>query len=121
MRIFEYIYMKEKDASAKDILAFAENYGKGIGNKTRFQILKSLAEGELTVGQIGTLVGISQPTASQQLKLLKAGQFVTNQKRGQHVYYSLNYDYILSGLKRLVAALESAHDKPTKKGGHNHE
>jgi hypothetical protein len=29
----------------------------------------------------------------------------------------LNYEYIVSGLKRLVAALESAHDKPIKKGG----
>ena len=105
----------------KDILAFAENYGKGIGNKTRFKILRSLAEGELTVGQIAALVRISQPTASQQLKVLKAGQFVKDQKRGQHVYYALNYDYIVSGLKQLVAALESAHDKPTKKGGYHHE
>ena len=98
------------DIPAKDILAFAENYGKSIGNKTRFQILKSLAEGERTVGQIAALVGISQPTASQHLKLLKAGQFVRDQKKGQYVYYA-------SGLKRLVAALESAHDKPIKKGG----
>jgi len=109
--------MKEKDIPAKEILAFAESFGKGIGNKIRFQILKALAEGELTVGQIAAIVGISQPTASQHLKLLKAGQFVTDQKRGQHVYYALNYDYILSGLKRLVTALESAHDKPIKKGG----
>jgi|ERR1035438_3453040 ArsR family transcriptional regulator len=105
------------DIPAKDILAFAENYGKSIGNKTRFKILKSLAEGERTVGQIAALVGISQPTASQHLKLLRAGQFVTDQKKGQYVYYALNYEYIVSGLKRLVAALESAHDKPIKKGG----
>jgi DNA-binding transcriptional ArsR family regulator len=105
----------------EDIFTFTVNYGKGIGNKTRYKILVSLAEGERTVGQLAELVGISQPTASQHLKLLKAGHLITDQKKGQYVFYALNYDYILSGLKQLVAGMESGLDKTIKKGSYPHE
>ena len=90
----------------ENLIAFSENFGKGIGNRTRFKMLILLSEKPCSVGEIAEHVTVSQPTASQHLKILSAANLIINDKRGQYVYYSLNYDYLLDNLKELVLNLE---------------
>ena len=92
--------------NADEIMTFSENFGKGIGNSTRFKILNFLAGGPHTVGEIADHLNISQSTASQHLLVLKNGQLITNEKRGLYVYYSLDVEYMLKGLKGITAILE---------------
>jgi ArsR family transcriptional regulator len=92
--------------NADDILTFSENFGKGIGNSTRFKMLTFLAGGPRSVGEIADHLNISQSTASQHLLVLKNGQLITNEKRGLYVYYSLDVEYMLKGLKGITAILE---------------
>ena len=95
--------MKNRD----DLITFSKNFGKGIGNDIRCKILVLLSEGTCTVGDIAERVRISQPTASQHLKVLKSGSLIVDEKRGQHVYYTLHYKYLVRGLKNLASALEA--------------
>ncbi len=95
--------MKRRD----EMMAFSHNFGKGICNTNRCKILLLLAEGSCTVGEIAERIGISQPTASQHLKLLRSEKLISDEKRGQHVYYSVDYSYLLKGLRQIVSALET--------------
>lgn len=79
-----------------------ENLGKGIGNSSRYQIIQVLLKGERTVGEIVRAVKMSQPAVSQHLKTLKACNLVTDHRRGQEVYYSVNAKYTIGLLKDLL-------------------
>ena len=103
---------------ADEIITFSENFGKGIGNSTRFKMLSLLADGPHTVGEIADHLNISQSTASQHLLVLKNGRLITNEKRGLYVYYSLDVEYMLKGLKGITAILEK---KALKKEIHGQE
>jgi ArsR family transcriptional regulator len=98
-----------------DVVTFAENFGKGIGNTTRFKMLAMLARGPRTVGELAEQLEISQSTASQHLLVLKNGQLVQKEKRGQFVYYALDVDYMVEGLKGITEILESKAKKWSSK------
>jgi len=90
----------------QNYLQFAENFGKGISNTIRFQILTLLSKHQMTVSEIVEKTGALQSTVSQHLLVLKNGQLIISEKKGQYVYYSLNFDYMITGLKGLTALLE---------------
>jgi ArsR family transcriptional regulator, arsenate/arsenite/antimonite-responsive transcriptional repressor len=90
-----------------ELVAFAEDFGKGIGHKSRFAILTMLSGGPRTVTEISEHLKASQSTTSQHLSVLKHSHLIESEKRGQFVYYTLNLDYMLSGLKGLVETLEA--------------
>lgn len=86
---------------------FAKNLGKGISNYLRFRILTLLMKSQLTVSELVEQTGALQSAVSQHLLVLKNGQLITSEKKGQYVYYSLNFNYMISGLKGLTSILEA--------------
>ena len=83
-----------------------EKLGKGIGNANRYRILESLMKGPLTVSEIVAAVKCTQPNVSQNLKVLKSADLVTDERRGQEVYYSLNVTYMAALLQQFAANLQ---------------
>lgn len=65
-------------------------YFKAFGDPTRLRILALLAGGELTVNKIVKAVGLSQPTISRHLSILREAEIVVDRRDGQQVFYSLN-------------------------------
>jgi ArsR family transcriptional regulator len=70
-----------------------------IADSTRRDLLKVLlaeyisaesASGEISVGQIVERMGLSQPTVSKHLKVLRDHGLVTVREDGQHRYYRLD-------------------------------
>lgn len=61
---------------------------KILANEDRFLILCQLTQGERNVGQLEAALGISQPTLSQQLAVLREEQLVATRKEGKYVYYT---------------------------------
>jgi len=61
---------------------------------TRIQILLALGAGELCVGDIATLLDMSQSAISHQLRLLSRTRLIKSRKLGKHVYYTLNDRHI---------------------------
>lgn len=63
---------------------------KALGDETRREILRLLARGDMTAGEIAQSFTLSRPTISHHLNVLKEAGLVLEERRGQHVIYSLN-------------------------------
>ncbi len=60
---------------------------KGLADPTRLRLLSLLGHGELTVGEIGRILGQSQPRISRHLRLLAEAGFLDRFREQQCVYY----------------------------------
>ena len=67
----------------------ASDFLKVFGNENRLIILCALSKHELGVGQLEQLLGIRQPTLSQQLAKLRANDLVHTRRVAKEVFYSL--------------------------------
>jgi DNA-binding transcriptional ArsR family regulator/precorrin-6B methylase 2 len=70
-------------------LLSAVHYLRAIAEPTRLRVIHLLAQGELTVSEIGQILGQSQPRVSRHLKLLLDGGLVTRFPEGAWVFYRL--------------------------------
>jgi ArsR family transcriptional regulator, virulence genes transcriptional regulator len=62
---------------------------KALSNSARLMVLCSLAQGELTVGQINERVPLSQSALSQHLAVLRRDGLVQTRRSAQTIYYRL--------------------------------
>lgn len=62
---------------------------RALGDETRLRIVALLSHGELCVCHIEEALGLTQPTASRQLGVLRAAGVVDASRRGTWVYYAL--------------------------------
>lgn len=69
----------------------AESF-KVLSVESRIKIIELLKAGPLSVNTIAEALGISQSAVSQHLRLLKQAGLVADERRGYHIYYSLNKD-----------------------------
>ncbi|HDH52997.1 MAG TPA: ArsR family transcriptional regulator [Nitrospirae bacterium] len=69
----------------------AESF-KVLSVETRIKIIEMLKAGPLPVNKIAEALGISQSAVSQHLRVLKQAGLVTDERRGYHIFYSLNKD-----------------------------
>ena len=60
-----------------------------IGEPTRLQIVKLLAEGEKCVGELASVLNKEQSLISHHLKALKECNIVEDEQEAQKVYYKL--------------------------------
>ena len=67
----------------------ASQFLKLLANENRLIILCSLAEGEKNMSELGELLGIRQPTLSQQPARLRKDEVVTTRRYARQIYYSL--------------------------------
>lgn len=63
---------------------------KALADPTRREILDRLKEKGLTAGEIADYFSISKPSISHHLTILKTAGLITQEKKGQFIYYSLN-------------------------------
>jgi len=67
---------------------------KAFGDKSRLKIISLLATKEMTVNDIAKAVGLSQPTVSRHLSILKDANLVVDRRDKQRVFYILNKDSV---------------------------
>lgn len=63
-----------------------------LANPNRLMIVCTLVEGERSVSELEGLLGIHQPTLSQQLGVLRDGGFVETRRDAKHIFYRLTED-----------------------------
>ncbi len=63
---------------------------KVLSNPDRLLLLCQLAQGERRVGELEELVGIVQPTLSQQLGVLRDEGLVSTRRDGKAIYYKID-------------------------------
>ena len=62
---------------------------RALGNENRLLIMCSLAEGELSVGELNERIDLSQSALSQHLAVLRKDGLVATRREAQTIYYSL--------------------------------
>ena len=62
---------------------------KALGNESRLMILCVLADGERSVGDLNTIVPLSQSSLSQQLARLRKQGLVKTRRESQTIFYAL--------------------------------
>ncbi len=63
---------------------------KVLSNPDRLLLLCQLAQGELRVGELERLVGVTQPTLSQQLGVLRDEGLVSTRREGKAIHYRID-------------------------------
>ncbi len=90
---------------------------KALSDKTRRKILQMLKQQDMTAGEIADQFNITKPSISHHLNLLKAADLVLDERRGQHIYYSLNTSVVEEVIKWCLTFTD--HDKT--EGGSTNE
>ena len=75
---------------------------KVLSNPDRLLLLCQLTNGEKRVGELEVLVGIAQPTLSQQLSVLREEGLVTTRREGKNIYYQIASPQALALLNTLA-------------------
>lgn len=79
----------------------ASRFLKALANDNRLVILCSLADGEKNVGELEQILGIRQPTLSQQLARLRSDELVETRRDSRQIYYGLASDEAKQMIKLL--------------------
>ncbi len=75
-----------ESATIESLSMFFRNFG----DPTRLKIIHILMHQELCVADLASLVNMSQPAVSQQLKVLRLSRLVKYRKDGKTIYYTLD-------------------------------
>ena len=62
---------------------------KVLSNPDRLMLLCQLSQSEKRVGELEEILGIVQPTLSQQLTVLREEELVTTRRDGKSIYYQI--------------------------------
>ncbi len=71
------------------------NFYKALSDPTRLKLIKMLCENEwLCVNALTKRLDVTQSAVSQHLRVLKQLGLVESERRGYHIHYSLNKDFL---------------------------
>jgi len=84
---------------------------KALADPTRRKILDLLKKGSLTAGEIASHFDMTRPSISNHLSLLKQAELVRDERRGQHIVYSLNTTVFQDVLKWILDLQNSGGNK----------
>lgn len=76
---------------------------KTLANPDRLMLLCQLSQGEKRVGELEEILGIVQPTLSQQLTVLRDEALVTTRREGKNIYYQLSSSQALAIIEVMYA------------------
>ncbi|MDY7564483.1 metalloregulator ArsR/SmtB family transcription factor [Pseudomonas sp. RTC3] len=74
---------------------------KALANQDRLMLLCQLSQGERNVSDLESLLGIQQPTLSQQLAVLRREGLVETRRDGKQVFYRISSPAALAVINTL--------------------
>ena len=88
---------------------------RALGNERRLMILCQLTDGERAVGDLQSLVGLSQSALSQHLAVLREEGVVATRREGQTIWYRISDPAAV----KVVATLAEIFCPPDMKTPHD--
>ena len=76
---------------------------KVLSNPDRLMLLCQLSQGEKRVGELEEILGIVQPTLSQQLTVLRDEELVSTRRESKNIYYQIASPQALAVMNILYA------------------
>jgi len=89
----------------QEVTALHAGICSALADTNRILILYALHEQSTSVSDLAREIGVSQPTASRHLNLLRERGLVTAQRDGQSVFYTLADERVIQALDLLRAVL----------------
>lgn len=86
--------LKEQLFDGELVAALADTF-KVLGDVTRVRILDVLSRRELCVGDVATMLGLTESAVSHQLRLLRNARLVRARRAGQMVFYALDDHHVV--------------------------
>ncbi len=80
---------------------------KALAHPSRLLIVDRLAEHELCVNELTSLIGSDMSTVSKHLSVLKNAGVVQDERRGASIYYSLRVPCIMNFFKCADAVIQA--------------
>lgn len=91
---------------------------KALSDPTRREILRLLAGGERSAGEIAEAFAISKPSISHHLAALRHAELVSDERRGQYIVYSLNTSVLQDAAVWALDVAQGAHaPRAAREGG----
>ncbi|MCX5997780.1 MAG: metalloregulator ArsR/SmtB family transcription factor [Chloroflexi bacterium] len=81
---------------------------KALSDGTRLRILNILLVRECCVCEVMQVLGISQPSASRHLSILRGARLLKARKEGIWMYYSVDHDGVPAYAQEIVKAVRLA-------------
>lgn len=85
----------------RDAAEAASELLKSLSNSDRLMLTCQLSQGERCVSELHDLLGISQPTLSQQLGVLRECQILSTRREGKNIFYSIKDARALSVINAI--------------------
>ena len=79
-----------------------------LGDPTRVRLVDALTHGERCVGDLASLVGLSESAVSHQLRLLRAARLVRVRRAGRQAYYALDDHHVVGLINGTRKHVEEA-------------
>src|SRR5574340_502772 len=89
----------------KEVFELQAEICKTLANPKRLEIIASLKEGELSVGELVERLGISKANVSQHLAVLRQRKVVTSRRDGVNIFYRINNPKIVDACALMKAVL----------------
>jgi ArsR family transcriptional regulator, virulence genes transcriptional regulator len=89
----------------KEVFELQAEICKTLANPKRLEIIASLKEGELSVGELVQRLGISKANVSQHLAVLRQRKVVTSRRDGVNIFYRINNPKIVDACALMKAVL----------------
>ena len=93
---------------------------KALSDPTRREILKILASGSCSAGEVASHFDISKPSLSHHFSILKAAELVRTRREAQTIIYSLNSS-VLEDATRMLMDIFAVGDEQVALQEVNHE
>lgn len=86
-----------------DLSQELEELFKALSNINRIILIYSLAgeQGTINVTEMAKIMGMTQPAASQHLKILKSADILQTNKKGNHIYYTFNQSALIKHKEKI--------------------
>lgn len=80
--------------------AYLAEFFSALSDTSRIRIISALTNGEMNVGTLAEIVGISESAVSHQLRGLRQMRLVRARKEGRQVFYSLDDEHVTDLFQR---------------------
>lgn len=87
-----------------DLSEELEELFKALANVNRLLLIYRMTSGEVTkvsVTEMAKMMGLTQPAASQHLKILKTAKILDAEKKGNYIYYTFNKTAMINHKEKI--------------------
>lgn len=98
--------------SAETAQALADTF-RVLGDPTRIRLIAAMALTERCVGDLASMVAMSESAVSHQLRMLRAARLVRTRRSGRQVFYTLDDGHILALFQQGLSHVHEEITAPT--------